>query len=130
MIYVICGLIGSGKSTFAHEEFTVVLECEGRTKESQIAEAERMYECGRNFAYITCFPTKAEMEFFEGKRVKYLWIDTTAEQSRKNIMKRKRIRDLINLREALEKNEKIMWKKIRANIPFVNISLFENGEKW
>lgn len=34
MIYVICGLIGSGKSTFAHEEFTVVLECEGRTKES------------------------------------------------------------------------------------------------
>ena len=59
MIYVICGLIGSGKSTFVHEEFTVVLECEGRTKESQIAEAERMYECGRNFAYITCFLTKA-----------------------------------------------------------------------
>lgn len=31
MIYVICGLIGSGKSTFAHEEFTVVLECEDRS---------------------------------------------------------------------------------------------------
>lgn len=70
------------------------------------------------------------MEFFEGKRVKYLWIDTTADQSRKNIMKRKRIRDLINLRETLEKNEKIMWKKIRSSIPFVDISLFENGEKW
>ena len=70
------------------------------------------------------------MEFFEGKRVKYLWIDTTADQSRKNIMKRKRIRDLINLRETLEKNEKIMWNKIRSNIPFVDISLFENGEKW
>lgn len=128
MITIICGLIGSGKSTYAAAHFETVIECEDGYKDFQLERAKMQRD---NFAYVTCYPTVAELLYFGSRKdVRWVWINTTEEQAKKNIYKRKRKRDFANIENVLIKNRKLAVKGAHTNIHFEYIDLFDAGEKW
>ena len=131
MIYVICGMIGAGKSTYAASICKNVTECEGITKQQQIQQTEKLVEAGKDVAHVTTYPTSWEREFFEGREdVQYIWINTTEEQCYKNILERGRARDIKNLGETIKKNRRIEKMAQRSKTDFEMVDIFNSGEKW
>ena len=79
---VICGLIGAGKSTYAARNYETIYECENCCKEIQIEKARN--NGNKKAAYVTCYPTSSEMDFFRTlKDVHFIWINTTEERAEK-----------------------------------------------
>jgi len=133
MIYVICGIIGSGKSTYASMHFAHVTECEGMTKMSQLQETWSLYEAGEDVAHVTTYPTSEELEMLAGvpdEDKTFILIDTDLRQAKANIIKRNRPHDMTRLSETLEKNKEIARRLASSKIPFERIQLFETGERW
>lgn len=134
MIYIICGLIGAGKTTYAREHFDHVTDYdEIGSKEKQIEETRRLYEEGEDVAHITCYPTPEEQDFLRtvpAEDVAYLWIATTPAQARKNILKRNRPRDMADIERVIRKNEQISYTAGRSRLPFEDIDIFGSGERW
>ena len=129
---VVCGLMGSGKSTWAAQHYDTVLEYEMfGCKQGQIDRARDMIESNVSFAYVTCYPTTEEAEFFrQYPPEKYVLIDTEIERARKNIIKRGRKSDGDIIRTRFEKNKKLSDLIYRSKIPFERIRLFETSERW
>lgn len=138
MIYVVCGLIGAGKSSYSSQNFQIVSDAEEKIskktpKTDQILDTKRIYESGGDVAHVTCYPTPEEMEFFRTvppEEISFLWIDTDEAQARRNILQRNRARDMRNLSETLAKNHDLMHKFYQSSIPFKLVTLFDDGEKW
>lgn len=129
-IYVICGLIGSGKTTYAkenYERYTDVDECED--KNDQIRKTLTLLDDG-DVAHITTVPGlhRAERAFlmspFTGHRIKYIWIDTSEEQCKKNIIKRNRPRDMADLESLIARNHELMELKNRTRVQFQTVTVF------
>jgi hypothetical protein len=129
MIYVVCGLIGAGKSTYVRSHFDYFTECEnGTTKPEQIEQTMGFYYSGKDVAHVTCFPTAEELEAFKNLDVKYLWIDTDPDQAFENVKSRGRQRDVNHLEYVMEKNTGYYSKLSRSG--FAEISVFQTNERW
>ena len=134
MIHVICGLVGSGKSTYARQHYRHIVELEKyKSKDRQIAKARKLHELGRTVAYITCYPTAKEMEFLdsiEADQIRWFLVDTDVVQCRRNILKRGRKSDADVIRTRTGRNAQLMDRIARSGIKFEKISLFKSGERW
>ena len=138
MIYVVCGLIGAGKSTYSNRNFPFVSDTDEkrshkRLKDTQIQYTKELYESGKDVAHVTCYPTPEELAFFEAlppDAVSWIWIDTSELQARKNILQRARAQDVQNLPETLAKNHELLRMFYRSSIPFRLVQVFDDGERW
>lgn len=133
MIFMICGLIGAGKSTFASEKCKNVTECEEWTKEEQIAATIKLYKSGADVAHVTTYPSTEELVMAADvslSDIQWIWIDTAPDQCRKNIIERNRPRDMSDLGFVLEKNRQL-WKRFtESQLPFKHITIFKTDERW
>ena len=133
MIFIVCGLIGSGKSTYAAEHYKNVTECETGTKEEQIAATIRLYKSGADVAHVTTYPSPEELVMaadVDASAVEWIWIDTAPDQCRKNIINRNRPRDMQDLGFVMEKN-KSLWKRFtESQLPFRHVTIFKTSERW
>ena len=133
MIFMICGLVGAGKSTFASEKYKNVTECEAGTKEDQIAATIKLYESGADVAHVTTYPSAEELVMAADvslSDIQWIWIDTAPDQCRKNIIERNRPRDMSDLGFVLEKNRQL-WKRFtESQLPFKHITIFKTDERW
>lgn len=129
-VVFLCGLIGSGKTTYANENFRYVTDADNMhpfaTKAEQVAWTERLLalDSVQVVCHITCFPRKEEVKAFKGFNKYFIWIDTTPEQCKKNILKRKRERDLDNFNSVLVANDKYLKQYCDTVLEFDEISLF------
>jgi len=138
MIYVVCGLIGAGKSTYSSQHFQMVSDTDEKVsrkelKTEQILNTKRIHDAGRDVAHITCYPTKEELAFFDTvppEKISWIWIDTSEAQARKNILQRNRARDVKNLPETLAKNHELAMRFWQSDIPFKVVTVFDDGERW
>ena len=133
MIFMICGLIGAGKSSYANEHYKNATECEAGTKEQQIAATLRFYRSGADVAHVTTYPSAEELVMAADvslSDIQWIWIDTAPDQCRKNIIERNRPRDMQDLGLVIEKN-KSLWKRFaESQLPFKHITLFKTDERW
>ena len=129
---VVCGLIGSGKSTWAAKNFKTVIEFEKYgSKQKQMKAAQALIEKGRAFAYVTCYPTKEEREFFSVNAPgRYVLIDTDQRQARMNILARRRKGDEDIIKSGFKQNKLIADLIYRSEISFERINVFKTNEKW
>ena len=131
MIICVCGMIGAGKTTYCYQQSDIVSDFdEIGDKDLQIKVSMKYEEKYGTVYHTTCYPTEKEREAFRSKEVKYIWINTTFEKCRENILKRNRKRDTNNLEETMEKNREIRGKYINSNISFQIIDVFDSSERW
>lgn len=135
MIYVICGLIGAGKTTYAkqqakNDDVITDIDIDGTSKDEQLEQTMMYYQKGLNVYHVTCYPTTDEQEAFRWTDVVYVWINTTLAQARDNIINRARTRDIDNLRATLEKNDMLLNKYANSRIRFKTVELFPSDERW
>ena len=116
MIYVICGAIGAGKSTYARENFKQVTEREDTSKHRQIMETIELSRHG-DVAHVTTLPTPEEIKYLRGAT--FIWMDTPPEQCMENVRRRGRPRDLANLPRVEEANRRILRGYRMSKLPFV-----------
>lgn len=130
-VYIICGLIGSGKTTYAKQMAGAELvdyDYIG-SKVKQVKTALDLFNRGKNVAYVTCLPTKYEvthlLNAINPENITYVWMNTSEEDCQKNIVSRNRQRDMNNLEKVLSKNHDLLMRKDEMNIrwksPFQNI---------
>lgn len=133
MIFVICGLIGAGKSSYANEHYKNVTECENGTKSDQVAATIGFYRSGADVAHVTTYPSDDELIMaadLPPSDVEWIWIDTAPDQCRKNIIERNRPRDMSDLGFVIEKNKRL-WKRFaESQLPFRHVTIFKTSERW
>lgn len=125
MIYVVCGLIGAGKSTFAEANFDTVLDFDKiGSKDKQLEIARFLYAQGQDFCYITCYPTPKERAFFKarGADVTYFWITADFDLARERILKRNRERDFQDITRVHRRNKEYLDQLRRSAIDFINVN--------
>ena len=138
MIYVVCGLIGAGKSSYCSRNFQTISDTDEKLsqkslKMDQIRTTKRLYEAGEDVAHITCYPIPEELEFFgtvPPEEISWIWIDTSEAQAKKNILQRARARDLQNVKETFARNHELMAMFYRSDLPFKMVQVFDDGERW
>jgi hypothetical protein len=134
MIYVVCGLIAAGKSSYCMRNCAEFFDSDEQlSKQEQLRNTLNRHAAGKDVAHITCYPTSEELEAFRTlppEEVSWIWIDTSEAQAKKNIMERGRARDLANLRETLTRNHELMGKFYSSDIPFKLVEVFDDGERW
>lgn len=147
MVKVICGLIGSGKTTYAlnnKKEDDILLDWDMlaeavRTnnpvwiKEIQDMLLKFFYEKGYNIWYITTKLGSNELALLKQMlNVEYIWINTTKKQCIENIKKRNRKNEVKYIDNLKESNEKI-YNNYYTNLQEINykiIDIFDNNERW
>ena len=131
MITCVCGMIGSGKSTWSEKQDGIISDFDLiGNKELQLQFTLNEHRKGNHVYHITCFTTIREQEAFENLSVEYVWINTSFCQSRRNIFKRRRKRDIEDIEDVMSANANIMDKYIASRIDFKIINVFEDTEKW
>ena len=134
MIDVICGLMGSGKSTYARNNYRYVIERENfKSKAAQIRKAGQLHAAGKHIAYVTCYPTPEEIYFLgslDPDEIEWYLMDTDIIQANKNIMKRGRKSDSDVIQKRFKKNRAIAERIARSRIRFHIIRVFDSGERW
>lgn len=136
MIYVISGMIGAGKTTYADKHFLNVTDFDRiGSKEEQIRKTLQIHAGGMNAAHVTCYPTEEELQAFgqlPEDDVRWIWIDTDERRCRLNVLTRERIRDLADIGQVLEKNHEIFLKRCRSDIAWEDVTIFphDQEERW
>lgn len=129
MLYVVCGLIGAGKTTYAQQNYQYYTDLDDMhpisSKEDQIDLTLSLLRSHDEVCHITCFPTPKELEAFRGTEMTLIWINTSLKQAQANIVKRGRPRDLANLPAVLTANTKYSATKKRSTLNFELINVFE-----
>lgn len=128
MLTIICGLIGSGKTTYAKKNYQYITDLDDMPlytqKSAQISQTLKMLSSYGNVAHITCFPTEEEYLAFKDLKPKYLWINTSFDQAKSNILARNRPRDMADLKRVLDRNVKYLNQVKRSTIGFQTINIF------
>lgn len=133
MIVMVCGLIGSGKSTYAKEHYKNVTECETGTKREQIATTLRFYKSGADVAHVTTYPSDEELEMVADvdlSDMEWILLDTAPDQCRRNIIERNRPRDMNDLGFVIEKNRNLWKRFVESQLPFKRVTIFKTTERW
>lgn len=121
-LYLICGLIGSGKTTYARQMsgFELVDYDYIGSKVKQVKLTLDLLNRGKNVAYVTCLPTKYEtshlLSVVNPENITYVWMNTPEPQCQVNIINRGRQRDIKNLEKILSLNRELMTRKNALDI--------------
>ena len=143
MIKIICGMSGSGKTSFVLKNIRdgeVILDLDflqeclnirstKLLKKIQLLLCEYFINYGKTVYYVTCYPNEDEEMFFQNKKSEYIWINTDIAKCNQNVIKRQRKKDLI-FKDIFEFNKRIMEKYISSNIKFQVIDVFNSNERW
>jgi len=147
MVKVICGLIGSGKTTYALNnkkeddillDWDILAEALKTSNLVWIKEIQDMllkfyYEKGFDIWYITTKLGSNELALLKQMiNVEYIWINTTKQQCIENIKKRNRNNEVKHIENLKESNERIC-KKYYTNLQEIDykiIDIFDNNERW
>lgn len=135
MIYVICGLIGAGKTTYAYQQahdndIVTDIDVDGTSKDEQLERTMNSYQNGLNVYHVTCYPTDDEQSAFGWADVEYIWINTSPEQAKINIISRGRSRDVKNLKDTLRKNSRLLSRYAYSKLDFKIVDVFDTTEQW
>lgn len=130
MLSIVCGLIGSGKTTYVNKKTGIFTDLDYMpmytTKKDQIKRTHDLLKHHHHVYHITTFPTAEEIAYFDSvKNKEFIWINTTIDQCKTNILIRNRERDLINLKQVFESNLELDKKLRLTNIMFKKINIFE-----
>lgn len=128
-INIICGLIGSGKTTWCKSQNIPFTDLDYlpnyATKKEQISLTKKVLRENSEVNHITTFPTEEEMKAFENYNTSFYWIDTDLERCKLNILVRNRKRDMDNLKYVYDKNEELLQKAINSEIIFKAITVIK-----
>lgn len=147
MVKVICGLIGSGKTTYAinnKKSNDILLDWDLLVdalktdnpifvKEIQDVLLKFFIQKGFDIWYITTKLGSKELEILEQiNDVEYIWINTTKQQCLENIKIRNRNNEAQEIENLKKINETIYQNYYinTANINYKIINVFDNGERW
>lgn len=146
MIKIICGMIGSGKTTFAKNnkksrdillDWDLIREA-FQTDDFVYIKPIQDYllqfynDKGYDIWYITTYLGSNEKEMLKNiKNVEYLWINTTRRQCLENIKKRNRGEEIKHLENIDNVNKRIQEQYTNeSEIKYKIIDVFENNERW
>lgn len=147
MVKIICGLIGSGKTTYAlnnKKEDDILLDWDMLTealrtdnpvwvKQVQDILLKFFYEKGFNIWYITTNIGSNELELLKRmKEVEYIWINTTKQQCLENIKLRNRNNEIKYIKNLKKRNEEI-YNNYYVNLQKIKyriIDVFNSNERW
>lgn len=145
MIKVICGLSGSGKTTYAlnnKKNNDILLDLDSLKealqnytnysllKNLQLELLKYFHNLDFNIWYITCFPNIEELNFFDSNNADFIWINTNKNKCTENIIKRNRKNDIKDIDSIISYNQYVQDKYISSNIKFHVIEVFKSNEKW
>lgn len=147
MVKVICGLMGSGKTTYAINNkkdndilldwdlLVVALKTDNPVwvKEVQDMLLEYFNKKGYDIWYITTILGSNELELLKQiKDVEYIWINTTKQQCLENIKRRNRNDEAQHIEDLKRINEKIYINYYinSNNINYKIIDVFNSNERW
>ena len=146
MIKVICGMIGSGKTTYAIQnkkaddillDWDTLVEAFKTdnpiwVKGAQDTLLEYISTKNHNIWYITTILGSNELELLNKvKDVEYIWINTTKQQCVENIKKRNRNDEGSIINKLIKANEKIYNNYYNNKVIDYNVvEVFERGEQW
>ena len=146
MVRVICGMLGSGKTTFASKnkrpedillDWDLIREA-FQTNDFVYIKTIQDYllqfynDKGYDIWYITTYLGSNEREMLKRiKSVEYYWINTTRRQCLDNVKKRNRKDEIKHLDNIDEINNKIQQQYIsESEIKYKIINIFNNCERW
>lgn len=113
-VIFLCGLIGSGKTTYAIKNFKVFTDLDYlpqySRKVDQINWTKKLLKKHDEVCHITCYPTLEEIESFKKYRKRYLLINPNLKQAKSNILIRSRTRDMENLKGVFDANNEYFKK--------------------
>ena len=128
-IILLCGFIGSGKTTYANKKFNHVTDLDYMpafsSKINQINLTLNLLKKYDEVCHITCFPTKDEMRAFKKFNKKFLLMDTNLSQCKTNILIRARPRDLMNLNRVFKANIDYQRKYKLSGINWELVKVFK-----
>mgnify|MGYP000914070743 CR=1 FL=1 len=126
-IVFVCGLIGSGKTTYSRKQQAIFTDLDLMNnlarKIDQINYTKSLLKKYKKVYHITTYPTEEELEAFKKYKNTFLWIDTDEEQCKTNILIRNRKRDIENLNRVYEANKNLMQKFKESRLPFQTIKV-------
>lgn len=147
MVKVICGMIGSGKTTYAinnKRQNDILLDWDLLTealktdntvwiKQVQDTLLKFFYEKEFNIWYITTKIGSRELELLKQmKDVEYIWINTTKQQCIENIKARNRNDEVKHIENLRQRNKEI-YNNYYINLQRINykiINVFDSNERW
>lgn len=147
MVKVICGLIGSGKTTYVINnkkdndillDWDILVEAFKTNNPVWVKEVQDMLleyfnKKGYDIWYITTRLGSKELELLKQiKDVEYIWINTTKQQCLENIKRRNRNDEAQHIENLKRINEKI-YKNYYINSHNINykiIDVFNSNERW
>lgn len=127
-LYIICGLIGSGKTTYAKSNFKLYTDLDEMhdyaTKQQQIDWTKKLLTQSGVVAHITTYPTQDEINLSKEYNTTFVLIDTSLEQCKSNILIRNRERDMLNLANVLKANTNYSKQFNSGDIKFSEVKVF------
>ena len=132
MLIILCGLIGSGKTTYAVENYKHFTDLDymppysSKTDQIKLTLSllERLDEHDA-VCHITCYPTQEEIDAFRHiNNKRFLWINASLNQAMENIMTRKRLRDMQNLKRVYDRNRQYLRAFSYSPINFTSVNVY------
>lgn len=127
-VVFLCGLIGSGKSSYAVSHFRNITDIDDMhqyaTKQQQISWTKQLLGINPCVCHITCYPTPQELGAFNEYQKRFLLITTSIEQCKTNILIRNRPRDMDNIPKVFKANQQYLKKFKKTQLQFERISIF------
>lgn len=122
-LVVVCGLIGSGKTTYCRKTggaYTDLDEIKSRSKTEQIQRTEALIEKTGECMHITCLPTRAEWEMIASyEKIELIWIDTPYEVCMKRVKRRGRARDIQDLGRIAVANRRYLKEFKQSDVKHI-----------
>ncbi|MBQ9659178.1 MAG: hypothetical protein IJV31_10545 [Clostridia bacterium] len=145
MVKIICGMIGSGKTTYALNnkkrddillDWDLLVDALKTDNPVWIKEVQDLLlkffsQKGFDVWYITTKLGSNELELLEQiKDVEYIWINTDKNQCIENIRTRNRNDEAKHIEQLRRSNERIYNDYYTSKIKYKIVNVFDNNERW
>lgn len=127
-VIFLCGLIGSGKTTYALNNYSHFTDLDSMhnyaRKSDQIKWTKELLKKNDIVCHITTLPTEEELLSFKNVKKEFIWVNTSLEQCKTNILIRNRERDINNIANVLNSNAEYLKTMELSKINFKKIDVF------